>query len=150
MSKKSSQIKLKIIVIIFLLVVINILNCVSSNAHSGRTDSKGGHYVRKEGTGYPLNSYHYHNGGSTSSSSNKSTRKSTYAKPKITANKISTIKYGEEESVLATISNSSTNTYTITSSNPSVIFTTGTKIKAVGIGTSYITISSTGAESVWI
>ncbi|MBU3143565.1 peptidoglycan-binding protein [Clostridium sp. CF012] len=37
----------------------------SVGAHSGRTDSKGGHYVRTAGKGYPVGSYHYHNGGSS-------------------------------------------------------------------------------------
>ncbi|WP_371381438.1 YHYH domain-containing protein [Sporomusa aerivorans] len=34
-----------------------------ANAHPGRTDSNGGHYVRTAGWGYPVGSYHYHNGG---------------------------------------------------------------------------------------
>lgn len=47
-------------------------------AHPGRTDSSGGHYVRSPGWGYPVGSYHYHNGGnSTSSSSSGSIDSST-------------------------------------------------------------------------
>lgn len=45
-------------------------------AHPGRTDSSGGHYVRKSGWGYPVGSYHYHNSGSSTSSSNTKTSKS--------------------------------------------------------------------------
>lgn len=33
-----------------------------SIAHPGRTDSYGGHYVRKSGWGHPVGSYHYHSG----------------------------------------------------------------------------------------
>ena len=40
-------------------------------AHSGRTDSNGGHWDRKRGT------YHYHNGGGSSSSSSSSSRSSS-------------------------------------------------------------------------
>ena len=54
----------------------------SVGAHSGRTDSKGGHYVRTAGKGYPVGSYHYHNGGSstiktTSSNSSSASSSST-------------------------------------------------------------------------
>lgn len=35
---------------------------ISSSAHPGRTDGNGGHYVRTEGWGYPIGSYHYHHG----------------------------------------------------------------------------------------
>lgn len=41
-----------------------VLVSVSSGfSHPGRTDGSGGHYVRKSGYGYPVGSYHYHNGG---------------------------------------------------------------------------------------
>lgn len=58
-------------------------------SHPGRTDSSGGHHVRTPGWGYPVGSYHYHNGGysgsygSGGSSSNynkKSTKKKTSKK----------------------------------------------------------------------
>ncbi|WP_281253630.1 hypothetical protein SPSIL_014730 [Sporomusa silvacetica DSM 10669] len=42
-----------------------------TNAHPGRTDSSGGHYVRTSGWGYPVGSYHYHNGGPARPSKNK-------------------------------------------------------------------------------
>ncbi len=35
----------------------------STEAHPGRTDRNGGHYVRTAGWGYPVGTYHYHNGG---------------------------------------------------------------------------------------
>ena len=34
--------------------------CVNVSAHPGRTDARGGHYVRTEGWGYPLGTYHFH------------------------------------------------------------------------------------------
>jgi TonB family protein len=36
---------------------------LSVSAHPGRTDGRGGHRVRTSGWGYPVGSYHYHNGG---------------------------------------------------------------------------------------
>lgn len=41
-------------------------------AHPGRTDANGGHYVRTEGWGEPVGSYHYHNGENSSSSQRSS------------------------------------------------------------------------------
>lgn len=38
-------------------------------AHPGRTDKNGGHYVRSSGWGYAIGSYHYHNGGSSTTKS---------------------------------------------------------------------------------
>lgn len=54
-------------------------------AHPGRTDSSGGHYVRTSGWGYPVGSYHYHNGGysnndSSGDSSGYSTKKTSNKK----------------------------------------------------------------------
>ena len=55
----------------FLLVVLLVFVGTELSAHSGRTDSKGGHYNRKTG------GYHYHGGGTSSSSSSSSSRTST-------------------------------------------------------------------------
>lgn len=49
---------------ITLTIVLTFSMVISASAHSGRTDSNGGHYVRTAGKGYPVGSYHYHNGGS--------------------------------------------------------------------------------------
>jgi hypothetical protein len=38
-----------------------------ADAHPGRTDAQGGHNVRTAGWGYPVGSYHYHNGGPSKS-----------------------------------------------------------------------------------
>lgn len=40
--------------------ILLLLLCFTAQGHSGRTDSKGGHYNRKTGE------YHYHNGGNVS------------------------------------------------------------------------------------
>ncbi|OCL27579.1 hypothetical protein U472_03225 [Orenia metallireducens] len=55
-----------------ILLIIVLIFTVTSNiyAHSGRTDSNGGHYVRSKGTGYPVGSYHYHNSGYSNNSTN--------------------------------------------------------------------------------
>ena len=54
--------KLLLIALIFILLV-------PSSAHPGRTDSNGGHWVRTEGWGYEVGTYHYHNSGTPKSSS---------------------------------------------------------------------------------
>lgn len=80
-------------------------------AHSGRTDSRGGHRDNKNVSG--LGSYHYHCGGypahlhkngvcpykstATSSTSNKSTNKSTNNSTSTTSTKKSTPKYIEKD-----------------------------------------------------
>ena len=51
-----------------LLAMLLILNGMDLYAHSGRTDSKGGHWDRKAGT------YHYHGGSTSSTSSTSSSR----------------------------------------------------------------------------
>jgi LPXTG-motif cell wall-anchored protein len=50
-----------------ILSLIIILFSVQVQAHPGRTDRYGGHTVRTPGWGYPVGSYHYHNGGSDDS-----------------------------------------------------------------------------------
>ena len=57
-----------------ILVILSILlfSAVVAYTHSGRTDSRGGHYNRKTGT------YHYHNSGTTRSSTTRSGSTSTY------------------------------------------------------------------------
>lgn len=53
--------KIVVLILLFLYAFI-----ITSFAHSGRTDSNGGHYDRSTGE------YHYHNGGSSSQNSNSS------------------------------------------------------------------------------
>ena len=55
---------------ICILLVICLTNAI---AHSGRTDSNGGHWNRKTGT------YHYHNGGTSSSGSKSSSNSNSWS-----------------------------------------------------------------------
>lgn len=58
-----------------ILVILSILlfSAVVAYTHSGRTDSRGGHYNRKTGT------YHYHNSGTARSNTTRSNSTSTYS-----------------------------------------------------------------------
>ncbi len=56
---------MKKIATLLILIIIIIVTISPAFAHPGRTDSKGGHYVRTEGWGYEVGSYHYHDGSST-------------------------------------------------------------------------------------
>lgn len=68
--KKSYFIRLFIILLLCLLLALTAI------AHPGRLDSSGGHYVRTPGHGYPVGSYHYHDGPPASGSSSNSREKS--------------------------------------------------------------------------
>ena len=48
-------------VCLFIILLLCLLFSISVIAHPGRLDSRGGHYVRSPGQGYPVGSYHYHN-----------------------------------------------------------------------------------------
>ncbi|MEE1048213.1 MAG: YHYH domain-containing protein [Clostridia bacterium] len=48
---------------ISILMVLCSLTWIIAFAHPGRTDSNGGHWVRTEGWGYEVGTYHYHNKG---------------------------------------------------------------------------------------
>lgn len=48
---------------ISILMVLCSLTWIIAFAHPGRTDSSGGHWVRTEGWGYEVGTYHYHNDG---------------------------------------------------------------------------------------
>ena len=61
--KRSYFVRLLIVLVLCLILTI------SAIAHPGRLDSSGGHYVRSPGHGYPVGSYHYHDGVSNSDSS---------------------------------------------------------------------------------
>lgn len=62
-------------------MVLCSLTWVIAFAHPGRTDSSGGHWVRTEGWGYEVGTYHYHNGGSSSGQSSSSSASSSYSYP---------------------------------------------------------------------
>ena len=50
---------------VFVAAFVVLVSVSSGFCHPGRTDGAGGHYVRTAGYGYPVGSYHYHNGGSS-------------------------------------------------------------------------------------
>jgi hypothetical protein len=52
----------KLSILTLLLALVAVLS-VPTNAHPGRTDERGGHYVRTPGWGYDVGSYHYHRDG---------------------------------------------------------------------------------------
>lgn len=67
--------KSKLFIAISILLTLLFLFSQIALGHPGRLDSKGGHYVRTPGWGYPVGSYHYHR--SSSSSSGTSSGKSS-------------------------------------------------------------------------
>lgn len=116
-------------------------------AHSGRTDSSGGHRDNKNKSG--LGSYHYHCGGHPAHLHENGV--CPYApKDKIKiSNYESTMNIGENQSFEYEIE--SENSYvspSITSSDTSVVSVEGKELKAEGIGTATITIeTATATES---
>jgi hypothetical protein len=69
---------------ISILMVLCSLTWIIAFAHPGRTDSSGGHWVRTEGWGYEVGTYHYHNGGYQSNHSDSYNSSSTsFISPKI-------------------------------------------------------------------
>ena len=68
----------KRIIIIITVLFISFLPAFTADAHSGRTDSSGGHKCSDKSIAKGLCSgYHYHNGGSTKSTSSKSASTNT-------------------------------------------------------------------------
>lgn len=151
-----------------LTVVISIV-CVSLNlyAHSGRTDSSGGHKDNKNKSG--LGSYHYHCGGYpahlhkngvcpyTSKSSSSSSTKPVSAEPvTIKATKIEieedieTMYVGETETLTAIISPSNVTNKKITwktSDEDIVTIDSNGKITAKKVGTAEITASTSNGKT---
>lgn len=68
--------------IIYMVLVCMFVFASVASAHSGRTDSSGGHNCSSKSISKGLCSgYHYHNGGGSSSTPSSSTSKSTVSKP---------------------------------------------------------------------
>ena len=122
---------------ILCVVLITIAIPFTVFAHSGRTDSKGGHYNRKTGE------YHYHNSGysSSSSSSYSYTTRTRYATKVYVKNIPSTIYAGEGVKLSASVypSDAIDDDVTWSSSDTSVakVDSYG-NLEAVGIGTAVI------------
>lgn len=116
---------------------------LTTAAHSGRTDSSGGHHDYKNKSG--LGSYHYHHGLSAHLHPNGVC---PYApKDKITVSGYNSTMYiGDNQSFEYDIE--STNSYvypSITSSDDSVVSVNGKSLTAKGVGTATITIETTTA-----
>lgn len=140
--KKYKKITFLIISIVLLLVFP-----LNSFAHSGRTDSKGGHRDNKNKSG--LGSYHYHCGGHPAHLHENGI--CPYApKDKIIINNYDSIMYiGDHQKFEYSIE--SVNSYsraTITSSDSNIISVSGTDLTAKNVGTATITIkTSTTSQS---
>ena len=145
----------KRIIFTLTLIILLITFPMVSFAHSGRTDSSGGHHDNKNKSG--LGSYHYHHGMSAhlhpngvcpysvgGSSSQSTTTPKPTPKPSIKVNNISTtMNVGDTCGFDATIENTSDTAIKVTSSNTDVIFVNNDKtLSAKGVGTSTITIGN--------
>ncbi len=115
-------------------------------AHPGRTDDNGGHYVRTEGHGYPVGSYHYHNGGETTSSS----ATTAYIEPKKEMNveEVQSIDCGSEVEIPIIINNSTDLSYNVVSSNENIVISNGNVLKGIAVGSAVITVSSSDVDTV--
>lgn len=118
-------------------------------AHSGRTDSRGGHKDNKNASG--LGSYHYHCGGYPAHLHSSGYCPYTDIFP--TGVTINTTKkelcINEEVELVVEVlpSNACSTKVTFESSDESVIKISGNKIKAVGYGTAVITATSFNEKS---
>lgn len=139
---------------------------LSAFAHSGRTDSSGGHKDNKNKSG--LGGYHYHCGGypahlhpggvcpyrsggsSSSSSSYSSTPKTVYATSITAKNVPSKINAGDTATLEASVypSNAEDKTISWESSDSSILTVSSTgKLTAVGVGTATITAKTSRGTS---
>ncbi len=137
---------------------------LSAFAHSGRTDSSGGHKDNKNKSG--LGGYHYHcggypahlhpggvcpyKGGSSSSSSYSSTPKTVYATSITAKNVPSKINAGDTATLEASVypSNAEDKTISWESSDSSILTVSSTgKLTAVGVGTATITAKTSRGTS---
>lgn len=126
-----------LITILMIIAIILFLN-LDSFAHSGRTDSNGGHKDNKNASG--LGSYHYHCGGNpphlhtngvcpySSNKTTKSTSSSSNSSTSNTSNKSSTTSSTSSSYSSTTSSASNTNTNSTTTTKPTTITATEIKI----------------------
>lgn len=133
-----------------------------SEAHSGRTDSQGGHHDYKNKSG--LGSYHYHHGypahlhdggvcpyggaDISSSSTGSSSSNTTKSEPVEKTDKITISNYdtsmiaGDRQSISFEITSDYSDEYKISSSNLDVVSVSGNTLYAKNDGTATITIKS--------
>lgn len=149
-------------ILLFICPIFLSSNVILSDAHSGRTDSQGGHHDYKNKSG--LGSYHFHHGypahlhdggvcpyGGTdisSSSSGSSSSSTTKSEPIEKTDKITisdyntTMTMGRKQYITFEISSDYSDEYTITSSNEDVVSISGNILHAKNDGTATITIKS--------
>lgn len=160
--------KLKKIIFYIICIGLLMLSPLTSFAHSGRTDSSGGHHDYKNKSG--LGSYHYHHGigphlhpggvcpysgASTndSGSSDSSSQASSYVPPTPSIsikNYPDTLNVGDSSGFEYTISNAEIESNTVTSSDTSVVRIGANKtLNAVGASTAQITVKASGATKTF-
>lgn len=127
---------------LFVLVVALLFgSSISAHAHSGRTDSSGGHRDNKNKSG--LGYYHYHCGGHPAHLHPNGYCKYTDVFPKSVKLKVgkTTLGIGERTTIKASVSptNACDTDVDLKSSNENVIEIDGDELVAVGYGTSTIT-----------
>lgn len=139
--------KHKKITFIIIIIIILIVFPLTTFAHSGRTDSKGGHRDNKNKSG--LGSYHYHCGGNPAHLHENGI--CPYApKDRIIINNYDSIMYiGDQQKFEYSIESvNSHSRATITSSDSDIVSVSGTDLTAKNAGTATITIkTSTTSQS---
>lgn len=129
-------------------------------AHSGRTDSNGGHHDYKNKSG--LGSYHYHHGMGAHLHPNGvcpygyNSQPETYTEytppsPSISLNSYPTNLYvGESAGIDFSVNNATNDLYSVTSSNPEIVkVNPDNTLTAMGEGVSTITVSGSGAAETF-
>lgn len=143
----------KRIIFTLTLIILLITFPMVSFAHSGKTDSRGGHRDNKNKSG--LGSYHYHHGMSAhlhpngvcpysgASTQTSNTVKSTPSPSIKVSNLSTTMNIGDISGFDAKIENTSNTNINVTSSNTEVISVNPDKtLSAKGAGTSIVTIGN--------
>lgn len=137
----------KKIMSMLLCIVLMFLFSLNTMAHSGRTDSSGGHHDYKNKSG--LGSYHYHHGYSAHLHPDGIC---PYApKDKITVSGYNSTMYiGENQSFEYDIESANSYVYaSIKSSDDSVVSVDGKSLTAKGVGTATITIETSTATKTF-
>lgn len=156
---KTFKIKRKVLSIIFIVLILSIP--LTSLAHSGRTDSNGGHHDYNNKSG--LGSYHYHHGMgphlhpggvcpySGSGDSNSSTDSYTPPSPSISIESCpDTLNVGDSSGIEYSVSNATSSNSSVTSSDPSIVRINNDKtLTAINVGTAQITIESSGVTKTF-
>lgn len=145
---------------VFLVFVMLLFSLpLTSLAHSGRTDSSGGHHDYKNKSG--LGSYHYHHGmgphlhpgGVCPYSGSGAQEVETYTppSPSISIEEYPTeLNVGESGGLRYSVSNATSEDSSVSSSDPSVVAVNQDKtLTAKGAGTAQITISASGTEKTF-